>query len=231
MLTQDERDYLFRIAGESPPPAAWPGREVTPGIRHLLDACPARPAYVLDASYDVLAWNQLATCFIGDLSGYRSDRNMIRWIFLPARQDVLGRRGPARFARSVADLRAAYARYPGDPSIEDLVTELLGVSPRFAAMWAEHEVEVRRPTVKRVDHPAGAARVRLPGAAHPGDRPAADHLLGRAGLADRAGVPPVGRSKHPGHCGRGRNQRGRRVVLRVWLEDTPSPPGRAPSTS
>jgi uncharacterized protein (DUF427 family) len=54
---------------------------------------------------------------------------------------------------SVAELRAAYGRYPGDRSIEDLVTELLGTSPRFAAMWAEHEVEVRRWTVKRFDHP------------------------------------------------------------------------------
>src|SRR5580692_4107332 len=28
MLTADERDYLFRIAGESPPVAAGPGREI-----------------------------------------------------------------------------------------------------------------------------------------------------------------------------------------------------------
>nr|WP_231926794.1 hypothetical protein [Micromonospora siamensis] len=34
-----------------------------------------------------------------------------------------------------------------------LVTELLGTSPRFAALRAQHEVGERRPTVKRVDHP------------------------------------------------------------------------------
>jgi hypothetical protein len=53
----------------------------------------------------------------------------------------------------VADLRAAYARYPGDRSIEALVTELLALSPRFAAMWAAREVAARHPMVKRVDHP------------------------------------------------------------------------------
>src|SRR5580700_496135 len=37
MLTADERDYLFRVAGESPPAVAGPSREITPGIRHLLD--------------------------------------------------------------------------------------------------------------------------------------------------------------------------------------------------
>jgi transcription regulator MmyB-like protein len=37
--------------------------------------------------------------------------------------------------------------------IEALVTELLGVSPRFAEMWGAHEVEVRRAIVKKVHHP------------------------------------------------------------------------------
>jgi MmyB-like transcription regulator ligand binding domain len=50
-------------------------------------------------------------------------------------------------------LRAAYARYPGDSAIESLVTEMLALSPQFADMWAEHEVEVRGPMLKYVNHP------------------------------------------------------------------------------
>ena len=80
MLTADERDYLFRMADEAPPQRARPSREITPGIRHLLDSMPTTPAYVVDAAYNVLAWNQLATHFIGDLAGH-PDRNMIRWTF------------------------------------------------------------------------------------------------------------------------------------------------------
>jgi transcriptional regulator with XRE-family HTH domain len=154
MLTADEREYLFRMAGEAPPQPARPSREITPGIRHLLDSMPATPAYVVDAAYNILAWNQLATHFIGNLAGH-ADRNMIRWTF---------RRSPAdsiwsdehflHFTRStVADLRAGYARYPGDPEIDSLVTEMLALSPRFAEMWAAHEVEVRGPMLKRVNHP------------------------------------------------------------------------------
>src|SRR6266851_4964985 len=67
LLTADEREYLFRVAGESPPPAASPSREISPGIRNLIDSLPETPAYVVDAKYDVLAWNTLATHFIGDL--------------------------------------------------------------------------------------------------------------------------------------------------------------------
>jgi transcriptional regulator with XRE-family HTH domain len=154
MLTADERDYLFRVAGESPPPVAGPSREITPGIRHLLDSLPATPAYVVDAAYNVLAWNRLATCFIGDLSGYE-DRNMIRWTFRREPTDVIWTDEHfVRFTRAiVADLRAGYARYPGDTSIDHLVTEMLALSPQFAQMWAEHEVEVRAPMVKHVNDP------------------------------------------------------------------------------
>ena len=154
MLTADEREYLFRVAGESPPPVPQPGREITPGIRHLLDSMPGTPAYVVDAAYNVLAWNQLATHFIGDLSQYE-DRNMIRWTFLRAPQDVVWSDADfVRFTRStVADLRAAYARYPGDPGIDSLVTEMLALSPRFAEMWAAQEVEARGPMLKHIDHP------------------------------------------------------------------------------
>ncbi|MFJ6195401.1 helix-turn-helix transcriptional regulator [Micromonospora sp. NPDC092111] len=153
LLSRDEREYLFRVAGESPPPVTGPSGEVAPGVRHLLDAMTETPAYLVDAAYDVLAWNRLAGYFVGELPV--GDRNMIRWMF---RQ-----RGPElpwtdpellRFARdSVADLRAAYGRYPGHRVLVDLVTELLGVSSSFAALWAEHDVADRRPVVKRVAHP------------------------------------------------------------------------------
>jgi len=154
MLTTDERDYLFRVAGESPPAAPAPSREITPGIRHLLDTMPETPAYVVDAAYNVLAWNRLATHFIGDLSSYE-DRNMIRWTLRREPDDVMWTdEHVVRFTRAtVADLRAAYARYPGDAAMESLVTEMLALSPRFAEMWAEHEVEVRGPMLKYVNHP------------------------------------------------------------------------------
>jgi transcriptional regulator with XRE-family HTH domain len=154
MLTADERDYLFRMAGEAPPQPARPGRDISPGIRHLLDSMPATPAYVVDAAYNILAWNQLATHFIGNLAGH-ADRNMIRWTFRWSPDDLMWTDEQfVNFTRAtVADLRAGYARYPGDPEIERLVTEMLALSPLFAEMWAAHEVEVRAPMLKHVNHP------------------------------------------------------------------------------
>ncbi|WP_433316311.1 helix-turn-helix transcriptional regulator [Micromonospora sp. CA-269861] len=156
MLSRDEREYLFRVAGENPPPTVGPSREVSPGLRHLLDAMTETPAYLVDAAYHVLAWNRLATYFLGDLAAVPdAERNMIRWTFRHSVTEGHWTDADARrFVHStVADLRAAYGRYPGDPAIRDLVTELLGVSPSFARLWAEHEVEERRPVIKRVPHP------------------------------------------------------------------------------
>lgn len=157
MLNRDEREYLFRIAGEPPPAVPGPSREVPTAVRHLLESMPLTPAYVVDAKYDVLAWNELATYFIGDLAAVpETDRNMIRWIFRrPDTDEHWSDPHAVRFARgTVADLRAAYGRYRGDPGIASLVAELRATSGRFADMWAAQEVEVRRAVVKRVDHPA-----------------------------------------------------------------------------
>lgn len=79
---------------------------------------------------------------------------MIRWTFRRSPTDVAWTDDHfVRFTRAtVADLRASYARYPGDREIESVVTEMLALSPLFAQMWAEHEVEVRGPMLKHVEH-------------------------------------------------------------------------------
>jgi transcriptional regulator with XRE-family HTH domain len=159
MLSGDERDYLFRTVGEALPQPARPGREITPGIRQLLDSMRGTPAYVVDAAYNILAWNELATVFIGSPAQWRAagpeDPNMIRWTFRRSAADVCWTEEHfLRFTRAtVADLRASYARYPGDPVIEAVVTEMLALSPQFADMWSAYEVEVRGPVLKHVDHP------------------------------------------------------------------------------
>jgi transcriptional regulator with XRE-family HTH domain len=166
MLTADEREYLFKITGQTPPAVASPSRELTPAVRYLLDGLREVPAYVVDAKYDILAWNTLATHFIGDLSTFTEEarvagggrsgrRNMLRWMFTHGDNAVhWSDPDSVAFARSlIADLRASRASYPGDRGIGNLVTELLAVSATFAAMWREHDVEVRRRVVKRFVHP------------------------------------------------------------------------------
>ncbi|PDP87044.1 transcriptional regulator [Glycomyces fuscus] len=156
MLTADERAYLFHLAGAAPPATRGPDREVPRAVRHLLGGLATTPAYVLDAKYDVLAWNRMATHFIGDMARLpEGRRNLIEWMFSQPEDDPHwdDPNHTCFVGHTVADLRAAYARYPGDPGIARLVTTLLGTSPRFTRMWESREVRERRGFSKRVDHP------------------------------------------------------------------------------
>lgn len=156
MLGIDERAHLFHLAGETPAPQSLLRRDVPPSILHLIGSLTDIPAYVLDAKYDILAWNDLAVEFIGDLSAHpENDRNVLRWIFREPVPELFTDEQHLAFARaSIADLRAALGRYPDDPSIGAFVEELLRMSPEFGQIWAEHEVEVRRDLTKTVTHPA-----------------------------------------------------------------------------
>ncbi|MEU5864051.1 helix-turn-helix transcriptional regulator [Nonomuraea sp. NPDC047529] len=155
MLDQDERAHLFRLAGrllEAPRIR----EDVPAGILHLLAFLEDVPAYVLDARYDLRAWNPLAAMLMGDLDSLPPDRrNVIRWVFMsPGIAEHLSDEEKGRFARaSVADLRVAAGRYPDDRALQALVAEMLALSPEFAELWAGHEVEVRREQRKQVTHP------------------------------------------------------------------------------
>ncbi|MGW3318707.1 MmyB family transcriptional regulator, partial [Streptomyces fungicidicus] len=62
--------------------------------------------------------------------------------------------GGAHHARRfVADLRAAAGRRSGDPTVTGLVDRLRAASSDFRALWAEHEVAVRRADRKTFLHP------------------------------------------------------------------------------
>ncbi|MGW0181833.1 helix-turn-helix transcriptional regulator [Nocardia sp. NPDC003345] len=156
MLTGDERAYLYRTAGYRAPDSVGPNRVVSSAVRTILDGMVPLPAYIVDAAYEVLAWNRCAVPFIGDLARLPgSERNMVRWIFRQAADDPRwDDEETLSFARStVADLRATYARYPGNPAVGGLVTELLAAAPRFAQLWAAQDVAVRRTHRKQVPHP------------------------------------------------------------------------------
>ncbi|MGP3958794.1 helix-turn-helix transcriptional regulator [Nonomuraea sp. 3N208] len=155
MLTQDERAYLFDLAGQ-PLEAPAIRDDVPGGVLHLLAFLEEVPTYVLNARYDILAWNPMANVLMGDLDSQPlENRNVIRWVFMsPDIAEHLNDEEKGRFARaSVADLRAAVGRYPEDRRMRALVTEMLALSPEFAALWSRHEVEIRREQRKRITHP------------------------------------------------------------------------------
>ncbi|MFC8519310.1 helix-turn-helix transcriptional regulator [Streptomyces sp. NPDC057257] len=157
-LSDAERDHLHHLAGTPQGPPPGPSREVRQSIVDLLHRLPQAAAIVLSASYEVIAWNELAAALMEDFSALpRRDRNLVRRAFLgprPQGRRLYGVSDADEFARSSAQhLRATAARYPDDPELTALVGELLAGSEEFARLWAGHDVTAVPTLRKTFDHP------------------------------------------------------------------------------
>jgi transcriptional regulator with XRE-family HTH domain len=157
-LSDAERDHLHHLAGEPPGPPPGPSREVRQSILDLLHRLPQAAAIVTSATYEVIAWNDLAAALMEDFSALsRRDRNLVRRVFLgpyPHGRRLYDVSDADAFARSSAqDLRATAARYPDDPEVTGLVDELLSGSEEFARLWASHDVSAEPTLCKTFPHP------------------------------------------------------------------------------
>ncbi|MGF0173879.1 helix-turn-helix transcriptional regulator [Streptomyces sp. Marseille-Q5077] len=157
-LTDAEQAHLHHLAGAPPGPPPGPAREVRQSIVDLIHRLPNAAATVISATFEILAWNDLAAALMEDFSALpRSDRNLVRRAFLGPHRDgraPYGVSDVAEFARnSTQQLRAAAARYPDDPELTALISELLDGSEEFARLWAAHDVTAAPTLRKTLDHP------------------------------------------------------------------------------
>jgi transcriptional regulator with XRE-family HTH domain len=150
-MTDDERDHLFHLAGQVPPPRHSSSGHVSAGLLHVLDRLTDTPAFVVSDVDEVLVQNAMSVA----LSGSQVGQNYTKQWFTSAeaRKRFPEADWPVHSRTHVADLRATHGRRRGDADVESLVSTLLASSSEFAALWDEHEVGVRRADSKRVIHP------------------------------------------------------------------------------
>jgi hypothetical protein len=157
-LSPGERHYLYSLVGMEPTRPQSPPTDVRPSIRDLLQRLPHAAAIVVSATYEVIAWNDLACALMEDFSALdRRDRNLARRAFLwPPSQGrrLYGVSDADRYARTCAlHLRAVAAKYPDDPETSALIDELRTGSQAFEDLWNDHDVIEREMTRKTFDHP------------------------------------------------------------------------------
>lgn len=156
-LSDAERDHLYRVAGQAPPGAGELDRHITPGVQRILDRLGDVPVLVLDASWQVVARNPLATALLGESEISPTARaGNIAW------RHFTGMEGRVRYEAGgretfehgiVSDLRATLGDRPGDSRLAALIDDLRAASPRFAELWELREVERHQGGEKWVDHP------------------------------------------------------------------------------
>ncbi|MBY8881186.1 helix-turn-helix transcriptional regulator [Actinacidiphila acidipaludis] len=150
-LTDAERDHLFHLAGEEPPRPGGSTEHVRPGLLMILDRLHDLPASVLTDWGQILAQNAMSVALTGDHTGTNVIR---RWFLEPGARDLAPPENHEQHARAhAAALRAVTTARPDDPGPNALAAELRAASPEFEALWAEHDVVVRRPSPKRFVHP------------------------------------------------------------------------------
>lgn len=157
-LTRDERDYLFHLADRPLPAETGRAAHVHPGMLDLLSRMPSTPAQVITDLHVTLIQNPLAVALLGDQSGFSGKRAsfVYRWFTdLEARSLYPEDDHDTHSRAFTADLRAAAAaRDARDTEAASMIEELRESSGEFAALWAEHDVAVRRNESKRIIHPA-----------------------------------------------------------------------------
>ncbi|MFD5424966.1 helix-turn-helix domain-containing protein [Streptomyces sp. NPDC127084] len=159
-LTDDQRTYLFELAGRPPIEVpAPPDRTVTPHTRRLLDQLTESPAVVLSDTMDVLAWNRLAAALLTDFGQVpEEDRNYVWLLFNDPVLRALYDDWETGAHACVAYLRMHTARRPDDPRLLRLL-ERMAHHADFQNWWQTREVAVQGAGNKVFHHPVAGTLV------------------------------------------------------------------------
>jgi transcriptional regulator with XRE-family HTH domain len=145
-LTGPAEEHLQRLVRPLPergePPA--PDR-LTTFVRDL-----PLPAFAHDRVLEVIAANAAATALS---PAFRPGVNLLRVAFGETELTGLYRNWAEMTARLVSYLRAQAATPPHDPRLDGLVRQLSATSPRFAELWARHDVGAAASGTNQLRHP------------------------------------------------------------------------------
>lgn len=154
-LTSRECEHLFRLAGHTPPlPAIEESDRLMDSMRQVIGNMDPNPAYVLDSTWNILAWNRGAMELFGDFGAMpEHECNFIWQTFAGSdfRKLFVNWESVARCV--MAHFRSDSVGHIGDSRWTRLIEELTNKSPEFKAWWPDHEVTWPMRWQKTVLHP------------------------------------------------------------------------------
>lgn len=136
-----ERHYLFRLAQQSDP-----DQEAIPQVdRAVIDAVNqvSAPCYLLDLTWNMLAWNTQAAALFSGWLDQDPQPNMMRFMFLHPLAHTLVIDWEVRASRLIAELRADAMHYQRDEGLNNFVRQMREQSEAFSAFWARQQVIAR----------------------------------------------------------------------------------------
>ncbi|WP_405013878.1 helix-turn-helix transcriptional regulator [Kitasatospora sp. NBC_01539] len=157
-LDEAESAYLFRLAGCAPLPAVPEAApEVPEVLRRLVESQAPAPALLVDAAWDVRAWNASAEALFALSACAAAERNLAWAVFAndAHRARVVDWERHAR--RTLAELRSAFGELGGESSpagarLAALIRRLRASFPEADRWLDEHAVQQRHGTEKTMLH-------------------------------------------------------------------------------
>lgn len=152
-LDRLERNHLYTLAGIALGPAKGESASLPASVQKVLDQLSPYPAQVMNARFDVLAFNDAYCRVILDMAAVPIEERNLLWLMFVSRE------WRCAFADAesiklhmVASYRAASAEHLGEPSWQDLTERLLASSPLFAELWERYDVAGPSGRIKVLDN-------------------------------------------------------------------------------
>ncbi len=160
-LDRLERNHLYTLAGLPLGPVSAECAGLPPSVQRMLDNASPYPGLVLNARYDVLAFNDAYCKVMLDLNQIPVEERNLLWLsFVTKRWQCSFVDSASIKLHMVAGYRAASADHLGEPSWQELTQRLLAESPEFTDLWNRYDVAAPSNNVKVVNHPrVGVLRV------------------------------------------------------------------------
>jgi transcriptional regulator with XRE-family HTH domain len=154
-LTTAEEQHLFLLASqELPTKMIVEEAQVTPALQRVLDALTPHPAFLIGRRWDVLTWNRAADLLFHFHEPYPPHSRNAVWRFFQREEARKFDLDWERQAQNlVAQFRADYARYPGDASFQEVITDLQRVSSQFRLWWEQQDVRGLPDGPRTMHHP------------------------------------------------------------------------------
>ncbi|MGC0311864.1 helix-turn-helix transcriptional regulator [Kitasatospora acidiphila] len=141
LLDPNERTHLYTLAGAADPMPSKDCPIVTPVVQRVLDQLSPLPACVLNARYDVLAYNDMYVKLLGELDDLPFEQRNLIWLLFTDPEYRARYLDPEAASRTVvARLRTGLAEHVGDPAWKALLNRLRQASPEFEEAWARYDV-------------------------------------------------------------------------------------------
>jgi transcriptional regulator with XRE-family HTH domain len=152
-LDRLERNHLYTLAGIALGPARSDCSVLPGAVQKMLDQLSPYPAQVINARYDVLAFNDAYCKVIIDMAAIPLEERNLLWLtFVSDEWQCAFTDGDSIKLHMVAAYRAALADHLGEPSWQDLTERLLASSPLFAQLWERYDVAGPNARIKILDN-------------------------------------------------------------------------------